>query len=74
MQHSCFQASPILHPDCIGKNATRQEKNGAMKHMSGKMPANPSGILIYHPSIQIVGFLLVGVVAALVLPKSASAV
>jgi hypothetical protein len=32
----------------IGKNATRQEKNEAMKHMSEKMAANPSGILMYH--------------------------
>jgi uncharacterized membrane protein YkgB len=33
----------------VGKNATRQEKNEAMKHMSEKMAANPSGILMYHP-------------------------
>jgi hypothetical protein len=32
----------------IGKNATREEKNEAMKHMSEKMAANPSGILMYH--------------------------
>jgi hypothetical protein len=32
----------------IGKNATRQEKNEAMKRMSEKIAANPSGILIYH--------------------------
>jgi hypothetical protein len=32
----------------VGKNATRQEKNEAMKHMSEKMAANPSGILMYH--------------------------
>jgi hypothetical protein len=32
----------------VGKNATRQEKNEAMKHMSGKIAANPSGILMYH--------------------------
>jgi hypothetical protein len=32
----------------IGKNVTRQEKNEAMKHMSEKMAANPSGILMYH--------------------------
>ena len=32
----------------IGKNATRQEKNDAMKHMVEKMAANPSGILMYH--------------------------
>jgi hypothetical protein len=33
----------------VGKNATRQEKNEAMKHMGQKMAANPSGILMYHP-------------------------
>jgi uncharacterized membrane protein YkgB len=32
----------------IGKNATRQEKNEAMKHMGEKMATNPSGILMYH--------------------------
>jgi hypothetical protein len=32
----------------VGKNASRQEKNEAMKHMSEKMAANPSGILMYH--------------------------
>jgi uncharacterized membrane protein YkgB len=32
----------------VGKNATRQEKNEAMKHMAEKMAANPSGILMYH--------------------------
>lgn len=32
----------------VGKNATRQEKNDAMKHMVEKMAANPSGILMYH--------------------------
>jgi hypothetical protein len=31
-----------------GKNATRQEKNEAMKHMGEKIAANPSGILMYH--------------------------
>lgn len=31
-----------------GKNPTRQEKNEAMKHMSDKIAANPSGILMYH--------------------------
>jgi ABC-type antimicrobial peptide transport system permease subunit len=34
----------------IGKNATRQEKNEAMKHVGEKMAANPSGILMYHVS------------------------
>jgi hypothetical protein len=32
----------------VGKNATRQEKNEAMKHMDEKMATNPSGILMYH--------------------------
>ncbi len=32
----------------VGKNATRQEKNEAMKHMAEKMAANPSGIFMYH--------------------------
>jgi len=32
----------------VGKNASRQEKNEAMKRMSEKIAANPSGILMYH--------------------------
>jgi hypothetical protein len=32
----------------VGKNATRQEKNEAMKRVPEKMAANPSGILMYH--------------------------
>jgi hypothetical protein len=32
----------------VEKNATRQEKNEAMKHMAEKMAANPSGFLMYH--------------------------
>ena len=32
----------------VGKNATLQEKNEAMKHMGEKMATNPSGILMYH--------------------------
>jgi hypothetical protein len=32
----------------IGKNATRQEKDEAMKQMREKIAANPSGILMYH--------------------------
>jgi hypothetical protein len=32
----------------VGKNATRQEKNEAMKQMNEKIAANPSGILMYH--------------------------
>ena len=33
----------------IGKNATREEKNAAMKQMQQRIAANPSGILMYHP-------------------------
>ena len=32
----------------VGKDATRQEKNEAMKHVAEKMAANPSGIFMYH--------------------------
>ena len=32
----------------VGKNATRQEKNDAMKHMVEKIAVDPSGILMYH--------------------------
>jgi hypothetical protein len=32
-----------------GKNASRQEKSEAMKHMSEKIATNASGILMYHP-------------------------
>jgi uncharacterized membrane protein YkgB len=32
----------------VGKNASREEKNEAMKHMAEKMATNPSGILMYH--------------------------
>jgi hypothetical protein len=32
----------------VGNNATRQEKNEAMRHMAEKMAANPSGLLLYH--------------------------
>jgi hypothetical protein len=34
----------------VGKNASRQEKNEAMKQMNEKLAANPSGILMYHAS------------------------
>ena len=33
----------------VGENATRDEKNAAMKQMQQRMAANPSGILMYHP-------------------------
>jgi len=32
----------------VGKNASRQEKSEAMKHMDEKIAANPSGFLMYH--------------------------
>jgi hypothetical protein len=34
----------------LGKNASRQKKSEAMKHMGEKIAANPSGILMYHAS------------------------
>ena len=36
----------------VGKNATRQEKNDAMKQMAAKAASGPSGILMYHPTRQ----------------------
>jgi len=33
----------------VGKNATRDAKNEAMKQMQQRIAANPSGILMYHP-------------------------
>jgi hypothetical protein len=33
----------------VGKNATREEKNKAMKEMQQRIAANPSGLLMYHP-------------------------
>src|SRR5262245_18176760 len=33
----------------VGKSATREEKNEAMKQMQQRIAANPSGILMYHP-------------------------
>jgi hypothetical protein len=33
----------------VGKNATREQKNEAMKQMQQRIAANPSGILMYHP-------------------------
>jgi len=32
----------------VGKNASRQERSEAMKHMDEKIAANPSGFLMYH--------------------------
>jgi hypothetical protein len=46
----------------LGKNATRQEKNEAMKHMGEKIATNPSGILMYHaPGRQLMLGKLLGV-------------
>jgi len=36
----------------VGKNATRQEKNDAMKQVAAKAASGPSGILMYHPTRQ----------------------
>jgi len=33
----------------VGKNATKEAKNEAMKQMQQRIAANPSGILMYHP-------------------------
>jgi len=33
----------------VGNNASREEKNEAMKQMQQRIAANPSGILMYHP-------------------------
>jgi hypothetical protein len=33
----------------VGENATREQKNEAMKGMADKIAKNPSGILMYHP-------------------------
>jgi hypothetical protein len=33
----------------VGKSATREERNQAMKQMQQRIAANPSGILMYHP-------------------------
>jgi hypothetical protein len=34
----------------VGKNATRQEKNEAMKQLAAKAASSPSGLLMYHPT------------------------
>jgi hypothetical protein len=34
----------------VGKNATRQEKNEAMKQTAAKAASGPSGVLMYHPT------------------------
>jgi hypothetical protein len=40
----------------VGKDASRQEKNEAMKHMNEKLAANPSGIVMYHPPGRLFAF------------------
>jgi hypothetical protein len=43
------QAGLYIFPGAgVRKNATREEKNEAMKRMSEKVATNPSGILMYH--------------------------
>jgi hypothetical protein len=34
----------------VGKNATRQERNEAMKQVAAKAASGPSGLLMYHPT------------------------
>jgi hypothetical protein len=34
----------------VGKNATRREKNEAMKQVAAKAASSPSGLLMYHPT------------------------
>jgi hypothetical protein len=46
----------------LGENATRREKEEAMKHMGEKIATNPSGILMYHaPGRQLMLGKLLGV-------------
>ena len=40
----------------VGKNATREAKNEAMKQMQQRIATNPSGILMYHPPGRPFGF------------------
>src|SRR5437762_2681719 len=40
----------------VGKNATREAKNEAMKQMQQRIAANPSGIFMYHPPGRPFGF------------------
>jgi hypothetical protein len=45
------QTSLYIFPGLgVGKNATRQEKNEAMKQMVTKAASGPSGLLMYHPT------------------------
>jgi hypothetical protein len=36
----------------VGKNASRQQRNEAMKQMAAKAASGPSGLLVYHPTRQ----------------------
>jgi hypothetical protein len=45
----------------VGKNATHQEKNEAMKQMAAKAASGPSGILMYHPRRQFTFGKLMGI-------------
>ena len=45
----------------VGKNATHQEKNEAMKQVAAKAASGPSGILMYHPSRQFTFGKLMGI-------------
>jgi hypothetical protein len=44
------KTGPYIFPGLgVGKNATREQKNDAMKQMQQTLAANPSGIFMYHP-------------------------
>jgi hypothetical protein len=50
MQSSIGETGLYIFPGLgVGKNATREQKNEAMKQMQERIAANPSGILMYHP-------------------------
>jgi hypothetical protein len=47
------QAGLYIFPGLgVGKNASRQERNEAMKQMAAKAATGPSGLLMYHPTRQ----------------------
>ncbi len=51
MQSIGDQAGLYIFPGLgVGKNATRQEKNEAMKQIAAKAASGPSGLLMYHPT------------------------
>jgi len=51
MQSSMGEKSGLYVFPClgVGKDATREQKNEAMKQMQQRIAASPSGILMYHP-------------------------